>query len=457
MTAIPPTEARSIVAALRTGVVPQAGLHHFATGTDALMQVVEQDLQEVAAGQGRGGFKWLRGHYGSGKTFTTRLLCWRARQLGFATSEVQISITDTPLHHLETVYRRLMERLTTADGGEGAFGSLVDGWIYKLGEEVIQLQGISQRDGRFPAAVEQRLENRLAVLSRKNPAFARVLRAYHQALEASDFGLAQGLLSWLAGDPTVAASIKKSAAVKGDIDGVAALDFLRGLLQLLRESDYKGLVLVLDEVETVQRMRGDVREKALNALRQLVDLVLAGELPGLYVVVTGTPEFFDGYKGIKGLQPLADRVQTHFGSDPKFDNLRAPQVRLAPFDAARLAEVGRRVRDLYPAQEPDRVQRRIDDRLIDGLVKNMTSAFGGKVDIVPRLFLRDLVDRLDRVDQHPDYDPAANLGMEVDESLLRVEERAARHGRSVPDDADVDVTEDQGEGLDGDIQPRRLS
>ena len=144
-------------------------------------------------------------------------------------------------------------------------------------------------------------------------------------------------------------------------------------------------------------------------------------------------------------------MQTHFGSDPKFDNLRAPQVRLAPFDAVRLAEVGRRVRDLYPAQEPDRVQRRIDDRLIDGLVKNMTSAFGGKVDIVPRLFLRDLVDRLDRVDQHPDYDPAADLSMEVDESLLRAEERAARHGLPDPDDAS------DGQDPDGDILPRRLS
>lgn len=450
MTTIPVTEARAIVAALRTGVVPADGLHHFATGTDALIRVVEDELHEVAGRQGRGGFKWLRGHYGSGKTFTTRLLCWRARQLGFATSEVQISITDTPLHRLETVYRRLMERLTTADGGEGAFGSVVDGWIYKLGEEVIQLQGIPQSDTRFPAAVEQRLENRLAVLSRKNPAFARVLRAYHQALEAADFGLAQGLLSWLAGDPSVAASIKRSAAVKGDIDGVAALDFLRGLLQLLRESDYKGLVLVLDEVETVQRMRGDVREKALNALRQLVDLVLAGELPGLYVVVTGTPEFFDGYKGIKGLQPLADRVHTHFGADPRFDNLRAPQVRLAPFDASRLVEVGQRVRDLYPATDPGRVRLRVDDRLIDGLVQRMTAAFGGQVSIVPRLFLRDLVDRLDRVDQHADYDPGADLGLELDERLLRVEERAVRHGLPV-DDGPADGDDEVGE-----IQPRRL-
>jgi hypothetical protein len=35
-----------------------------------------------------------------------------------------------------------------------------------------------------------------------------------------------------------------------------------------RDSDYAGCVVVLDEVETLQRMRSDVREKPLNALRR---------------------------------------------------------------------------------------------------------------------------------------------------------------------------------------------
>lgn len=430
MSPISDHEARDIVAALRTGAVPRDGLHHFATGLDALMDIVDEELSEVVAGGGSGRAKWLRGSYGSGKTFATRLLCWNARQRGFATAEVQISVTDTPLHRLETVYRRLMERLTTDTDGEGAFPALIDTWLYEIGEEVMRLQGIDERDPAFPAAVEQRLENKLAGLSKRNPAFARVLRAYHQAMERSDFATAQGLLAWLSGEPSVAAAIKRAADVKGEVDGPAALTFLRGVLQILRESGYQGLVLVLDEVETVQRMRSDVREKALNALRQLVDLLLGGELPGLYLVVTGTPEFFDGYQGLKGLAPLADRVQTRFGDDPRFDNLRAPQVRLASFDRAKLAEVGRRVRDLFPTKSPQRLRTKVDDRFIDALVLQTTSAFGGQVTVVPRLFLRELVDILDRVDLHPDYDPTQRLTLEIDEALLTPEELAARHGQA---------------------------
>jgi hypothetical protein len=48
------------------------------------------------------------------------------------------------------------------------------------------------------------------------------------------------------------------------------------------------LLFVLDEVETLQRVRGDVREKSLNALRQLIDEVDSGSFPGLYVLITGT-------------------------------------------------------------------------------------------------------------------------------------------------------------------------
>ena len=42
-------------------------------------------------------------------------------------------------------------------------------------------------------------------------------------------------------------------------------------MAILRDAGFSGLVLVLDEVETLQRVRSDVREKSFNALRQLID------------------------------------------------------------------------------------------------------------------------------------------------------------------------------------------
>jgi hypothetical protein len=433
-------ESATIVNALRSGVVPSQGLEHFATGLDALVEAVSQELDFVATGKGLS--KWLRGEYGTGKTFAARYLCAKARQRRFATAEVQISINDTPLHHLETVYRRLIERLETAADGPNAFQAVVEGWLYQIGEEVTRLRGMSEDDPGFADATEQRLEDKLADLSRRNPAFAQVLRAYHRATHEGDFATAQGLLAWLAGQPHTDRSVLRVAGTKGKVDGQASLTFLSGLLQLLRQSGYEGLAVVLDEVETIQRMNSQTREKSLNALRQLMDMLGKEELPGLYVVVTGTRDFFEGYKGLKALAPLYQRVQVNFGEDPRWDNLRAPQVRLLPFTEERLLTVGRRVRDLYPAKHQQRVLGRIDDRFLDALVKQITAGFGGKVSLAPRLFLRELIDVMDRVDLHEDYDPVSHYRLELDDGKLTAEELAAKHGTPI-ESADAEAPEEE--------------
>ena len=142
----------------------------------------------------------------------------------------------------------------------------------------------------------------------------------------------------------MAAAARRSAGVRGELDHFGALGFLQGLLTVLRDCGHPGLLLVLDEIETLQRVRGDVREKGLNALRQLLDEIDAGRFPGLFLVITGTPAFFDGQQGVQRLPPLAQRLATDFATDPRFDSPRAVQLRLPGFDLERLAELGRKVR-----------------------------------------------------------------------------------------------------------------
>src|SRR2546426_4011511 len=131
---------REIIDALRRGTVPQRGLDAFAVGMDSYQDAVDQEFEAVRAGGGV--FKAVRGEYGSGKTFFARWLQERAKRLSLATAEVQISETETPLHRLETVYRRLMEHLATADSESGAFRSVIDGWFYTLEEDVLAAGGV---------------------------------------------------------------------------------------------------------------------------------------------------------------------------------------------------------------------------------------------------------------------------------------------------------------------------
>jgi len=397
---------RTAIDALRRGAVPESGLDLLATGLGRFESALDAELDAVASGASV--FKAVRGEYGSGKTFFTRWLGERAKQRNFAVSEIQVSETETPLHRLETVYRRLTERLSTTSFPPSALRPVVDAWFYALEEDALAA-GADEDD--LSGAVEQLLAARLTEVSRHAPSFATALRGYRSALADGD-------------EATAAA--RRAAGVRGDLDHFGALGFLQGLLTVLRDSGHRGLFVVLDEVETLQRVRSDARDKALNALRQLIDEVHSGRFPGLYLVITGTPAFYDGQQGVQRLAPLAQRLATDFTTDPRFDNPRAVQLRLPGFTLESLTGLGVTIRDLYAsgADAPGRIEALADDAYIADLARAVGGALGGKVGVAPRLFLKKLIgDVLDRIDQFPDFDPGQHYRLTVDSKELTDVER----------------------------------
>lgn len=406
---------REVLDALRRGTVPSNGLDQLAVGLSRFETELDAELDVVAAGGAV--FKAVRGEYGSGKTFFARWLGDRAMKKGFAVAEVQINEIDTPLHKLETVYRRSIESLRTASIPPSALRPILDAWLFTV-EDDAREQNID---------VDTILERRLTDVATHAPVFPMAIRAYRRMVADEDHDGADGLVAWLGGQPHVAASVKRRAGIKGDLDHFLALGFLRGLLAVLSDAGHPGLLLVLDEVETLQRIRSDARAKALNALRQLVDEVHDGHFPGLYLLITGTPAFFEGRQGIPLLPPLADRLHTEFAKDPRFDNPRAPQLRLAGFDQDRLIELGTRVRDLYVSgiPDPDRVRAVADDAFLARFAAAVAGELGGKVGIAPRLFLRKLVDVLDKIEQFPDFDPYKDYEVHIAQTELSDSERAA--------------------------------
>jgi hypothetical protein len=433
---------REVIDALRRGTVPRTGLDLLAVGLDRFEPAIDAELDTAVSGGSV--FKAVRGEYGAGKTFFTRWLAERAKRGGMATAEVQVSETETPLHRLETVYRRICDSLATGQFPPSALRPVLDAWIYALEEDVLAAGQVAETDAAaLDTAVADLMERRLGEIARSAPTFAAAVRGYRGAIAAGDLPTAEGLAAWIGGQPNVAAAVRRAAGVKGELDHFGALGFLQGLLAVLRGCGHPGLLVVLDEVETLQRMRSDVRDKALNALRQLLDEVDSGRFPGLYLVSTGTPAFFDGTQGAQRLPPLAQRLATDFSTEARFDNPRAVQVRLPGFTADGLRELGRRVRDIYTGGTPAgaRVAAVVDDAYVDLLAERVTGALGGKVGVAPRIFLKKLVaDVLDRVDLHPDFDPRRDYpGTLVAGELTDVERNAAGLVVRSVDDIDLDL------------------
>ncbi|PRY37179.1 P-loop uncharacterized protein DUF2791 [Geodermatophilus tzadiensis] len=444
-TDVSPRRRREVIDALRRGTVPAAGLDLLAVGLERFVPAFDADLDAVAAGGSA--FKAIRGEYGAGKTFVTRFLAERALRRGMATAEVQISETETPLHKLETVYRRVGESLRTASFPPSALRPVLDSWLYTLESDAASLNpSLAAGSAVLDEAVLTLLEQRLAAVSARTPAFAQALRAYRSAVVAGDLTAADALGGWLGGQPHVAGAAKRAAGIRGELDHFGAMGFLQGLLTVLRDAGHPGLLLVLDEVETLQRVRGDVRDKALNALRQLVDEVDSGRFPGLFLVITGTPAFYDGPSGVPRLAPLAQRLATDFSTDARFDNPRAVQLRLPGFDLAALTALGAKVRDLFAggAGDPDRLTRAVDDGYLGDLAGAVSGSLGGRVGVAPRVFLKKLVgDVLDRVDLYEDFNPRRDYALIMSATELTDVERESASLSVAPaaraDDVQLDL------------------
>jgi hypothetical protein len=393
-------EVEHIFERLRQGAVPDRGLEHFAIGIDKSRAELRRQMD--LAEQEEGGIKFLRGGYGCGKTFMARMATLDAQERGFATSFVVVSDNDLHFYKFDDVYRKVMMQLATKTCPRGAFGDILDQWIGKVEDALIEL-GENEEADDFDDKVNARLnEELLSLTGGEAPQdFVRVIQAIFQLKQEGNYADAGALLSWLSGSSNVAASAKKHAKIKGDITSRDALDYLRGVLAIIKAVGYKGLVIVIDEVETVLRMRSDIRNKSLNGLRQIHDA--APEFPGLLWLFTGTKEFFDNRKGVAGLEPLHQRIQ--FQKQGSRASLRQPQLELSPFDKERLQGVAIRLRSIFPANNQHQMEQRVSNNFIEQLVDKVTEGFHGDVGVIPRQFLREIVGVMDLVDEHDDFDP----------------------------------------------------
>jgi hypothetical protein len=420
-------DANHIFQRLRNGTVPTRGLDAFAVGVERQRKELGRKLDE--ARRGGGDVKFLRGGYGCGKTFMSSLLVQDAQQVqngkAFATSFAVVSDSDFHFYKFDELYRKVVSGLSTPACPQDALGDILDRWIGSIEEGLIDL-GVSEEDPAFDQKVLAKLDEQLGGLP-GGSAPADMVRVVRKVFELKQRGQVQeafGLISWLSGSRNVDARSKTLAGIKGDISSSDAMAYLRGILEIIKSAGYAGLVIVIDEAETILRMKKDVREKSLNALRQIVDA--AATYPSLLWIITGTPLFFDDRKGVKALEPLYDRIK--FEEFNGVASLRQPQLKLVPFNRERLIQVALRLRALHPDLPPEDAERRFPNATIELLVDRVTAGFHGDVGVVPRQFLRTFVNLLDTLVDHPDEHAETLLGFEP--AKLSPEEQAVMAGRS---------------------------
>ena len=198
---------------------------------------------------------------------------------------------------------------------------------------------------------------------------------------------------------------------------------------------------MLDEVETIQRVRGDVRDKSLNALRQLIDEIDSGRFPGLYLLITGTAPSTTGRRARSGWSRWPSGC-TSISRPRPASTTRGPS-RSACRASTSIGSARSAARSATSSSSTPRPRsgspRPATTPTSANWPRPSTGRLGGKVGVAPRIFLKKLVaDVLDRVDQFPDFDPRQHYALTIAETELTPVERQAM-GASDVDEIELEL------------------
>ncbi|MFY9749359.1 MAG: BREX system ATP-binding protein BrxD [Methanoregula sp.] len=393
-------ESLNIINALRRGTVPAVGLERIVVGLDMEEGVISRQLDFVA--DGGGDLKFIRGDFGSGKTFFVARALEIAGSKGFATAHIFVS-PASPLSKPKALYQQICANLKTSEA-DHALKTIVDNWIFAIEERLISTGRGGVGDSLLEAAAEKEIESALAGISETSTGLAAALRTYYRANNAGDFPIAQAAIGWIAAESTIGRDFKQKAGIKGEVDDNAAFSFLLGLVEIIHGAGYRGLAIAIDELETTQGLQRNQRERSYQTLARIIDALDAGRMPHCYFLFTGTPAFFDSSRGVRSATPLYDRISVA-GTDA-YKNPRQPQIHLSRFDTGKLELVALKVIEVYSQAYREVDRERISHRFIRVMIKKLTGRFGGRVDVIPRIFLKEFIDVLDKCEIYEDYNPS---------------------------------------------------
>ncbi len=392
-----------VIKALRNGTVPLEGTELIAVGIDKELNEIENQLDKVKSGSSD--FKFIIGDYGSGKTFFASSVRKLAFDKNFVVSSVVIS-SETPLNRFEDVYKKIVENMRTPENKKvPALSIILEEWLLKIEEIICDVNDIDPIDDEeiFLSEMEKRIEMELTDLGKVSSNFANAIRTYYKAKTMGDSVSSQAVLAWLKGEK-ISLSLKKTMNVAVNLERSNAILFVKAINMLLKSAGYAGLVIILDEIETVRNyVKKSSRDEAYENLRYFVDGVDGNGFENCFFLYSGTTELMETERGFKSLEPLYQRIKVE--KEEKFRNLRQPVIYLKEFNNSKLFEVSEKVRELHGKAHGWNPLNKVTNEFINKFITDKTVAFNKEIEISPRGYLRVFVDILDKAETYEEYWP----------------------------------------------------
>ena len=405
---IPKRIAASVINSLKGGVVPRIGLPYIAVGRKNEIAALLHDVDIIA--EGGASFRFIVGKYGSGKSFLLQTIRSYVMDRGFAVADADLSperrLQGTKGQGLAT-YRELIRNLATKTRPEGGALMLVlDRWISAVQAETAAQTGLSPAEGDpvFQRAVEQRI---LEVIRSMNELvhgfdFARLLTLYWQASAAGDDEKKGLVLKWFRGEYTSKTEARQELGVNIVITDDDWYEYIKLFAWFLKKAGYSGMMIMVDELVNVYKIPNAIsRQYNYEKILTMYNDTLQGKAQYLGIIMSGTPQCVeDRRRGVYSYEALRSRLQEGKFSREGARDMLAPVIRLEPLTAeemlvltGKLAEIHGQLYGYTPA---------LTDEDLAMFIRIEYGRIGADSHITPREVIRDFIELLDILYQHPE-------------------------------------------------------
>ena len=410
---IPKRIASALINSLKGGVVPRVGLPYITVGRKEEIEALVHDIDIVS--QGGASFRFIAGRYGSGKSFLLQTVRNYAMDRGFAVMDCDLS-PERRLHGTKgqglATYRELGRNLSTKtrpDGG--ALTLILERWISSVQSSVVAQNGVSPQSEGFRELVDREIYRVVGALSELVHGFdfARLLSLYYKAYLDGDDQLKANVIKWFRGEYSSKSEARAELGVNIIITDDDWYDYIKLFSLFLHEAGYSGLLVLIDELVNIYKVPNAItRQYNYEKLLTMYNDALQGRASYMGIIMCGTPQCIeDQRRGLYSYEALRSRLADgRFASDQR--DMMAPVIKLSPLTAEEMLVLAEKLEEIHCGLYDHAAL--LNDKQREDFIKLEYGRVGADQNITPREIIRDFIQLLNVLCQHPGTSSSELIG-----------------------------------------------
>ena len=411
---VPRRIAQTVLNSLKGGVVPRIGLPYITVGRKHEIEALLRDVEIIS--EGGASFRFIVGRYGSGKSFLLQTIRNYVMDRGFIVADADLSperrLQGTHGQGLAT-YRELIGNLSTKTKPEGgALTLILDRWISAVQNEAMQETGLPADDPALSQATDKKIFAVTASVSElvHGFEFGRLLSAYYHAYISGDDETKGKVLRWFRGEYTLKSEAREALGVHVIITDDDWYDYLKLFSAFFRLAGYQGMMIMVDELVNLYKIPNTVtRQYNYEKLLTMYNDTLQGKARYLGIIMCATPQALeDKRRGIYSYEALRSRLAEGRFSKPGARDMLAPVIRLEPLTAEEMLVLCEKLADMHAGLYA--YTRTVTTEDLSAFIQTEYGRIGADQNITPREVIRDFIELLDLLVQHPDQGLSTLLG-----------------------------------------------